>query len=57
MSRHPGDLTRQDFSCFGNKFSEKFHITKVDGLPIDIDSAAGRSAIHATGTTGFFNDH
>jgi len=36
---------------------EKFHITKVDGLPIDIDSAAGRSAIHATGTTGFFNYH
>jgi hypothetical protein len=57
MSRHPSDLPRQDFSCFSDEFSEKFHITKVDGLPIDIDSAAGRSAIHATGTTGFFNDH
>jgi hypothetical protein len=57
MSRHSGHLTRQDFSCFGNKFSEKFDITKVDGFPIDIDSATGRSAIHTTGTTGFFDDH
>jgi hypothetical protein len=57
MSRHSGHLTRQDFSCFGNEFSEKFDITKVDGFPIDIDSATGRSAIHTTGTTGFFDDH